>query len=84
MTTPDPTYKIPDPGNDPEWLEIWWDQENPGGRNWHLEAIKMPEAWDITTGGESVRVGVVDMGFKLDHIDIFLPPGNGFSANGDL
>ena len=42
----------------------------------------MPEAWDITTGGMSVRVGVAELGSDLEHPDIELPPGNCILPNG--
>jgi serine protease len=37
---------------------------------WHLDAIGMREAWDMTTGRSTNRVGVVDTGTLFDHEDL--------------
>lgn len=37
--------------NDPRYAE-----------QWHYPAIRLPEAWDLTTGSTSVRVAVIDTG----------------------
>ena len=37
---------------------------------WHLPQIYCPEAWDFTTGGEDVIVGIVDAGIKWNHPDL--------------
>lgn len=66
--------------NDPEY-----------GQQYHLELIRAPEAWDVTTGSRNVTIAVVDTGVDLDHPDlvgrIFRNtgeiPGNGIDDDGN-
>jgi subtilisin family serine protease len=37
---------------------------------WHYEMIRLPEAWDITTGSTAITVAVVDDGTRFDHWDL--------------
>ncbi|MDR9391392.1 MAG: S8 family peptidase [Trueperaceae bacterium] len=39
--------------NDPIYLD---------GRQWHYDAIGLPEAWDVTQGSDGINVGIVDSG----------------------
>lgn len=39
-------------------------------RQWYLEKIKAPEAWDKTFGNKTVIVAVVDTGIDVNHPDI--------------
>lgn len=62
--------------NDP-WKDtfqgIWgtdWNEENPGGLNWWLETIQAPSAWDYNNRFNSIKIGVVDNGFDIDHEDL--------------
>ncbi|MEY4141536.1 MAG: hypothetical protein RL110_907 [Bacteroidota bacterium] len=38
-----------------------------GAKNWHMKAINLEGAWDITMGDTSVIVAVIDDGFDLKH-----------------
>ncbi|HQW56616.1 MAG TPA: S8/S53 family peptidase [Saprospiraceae bacterium] len=46
-----------------------------GPSQWNMPIIKAPQAWEITTGGETesgdeIVVGVLDDGFLIDHPDL--------------
>lgn len=45
--------------NDPDWDLLWG-----------LEKIDMPNAWDVTTGSEEVKVAVIDSGIDYTHEDL--------------
>lgn len=40
------------------------------GDNWHLEQLKLSDAWDLTTGSSTVLVGVSDGGFDTLHDEL--------------
>jgi subtilisin family serine protease len=40
------------------------------GALWGLSSIAAPQAWDLTTGSNAVRVAVVDTGMEYDHPDL--------------
>lgn len=56
-------------------------------RLWGKEKIKMPQAWELSTGSREIVVGVVDSGIEADHEDlkdnIWKVPegGNGYPGN---
>lgn len=37
---------------------------------WYLNAIKAPQAWDVTRGSEKITVAIVDNGFNLKHPEL--------------
>jgi len=53
---------------------------------WNLTKIKMPDAWNITTGSSSVILSIIDSGIKYTHEDIdgnvWVNPGEDINDNG--
>jgi probable HAF family extracellular repeat protein len=62
---------IPD---DPYYLILipsdTWDENAPGGANWHLEYIKALSAWNTVTGDPTYKVGIIDVDFDINHEDL--------------
>ncbi len=47
-----------------------WDETNPGGSTWWLEAIDARNAWGYSTYFNPVKIGIVDSGFDTVHPDL--------------
>ena len=62
---------VPDttPSDDFGYSDVYkeWDEINPYGRNWWLEAIDARQAWDYSDYFSKINIGVVDSGFDTDH-----------------
>jgi subtilisin family serine protease len=39
-------------------------------KSWYLDAIRAPQAWDITRGSPKLTVAIVDIGFNLSHPEL--------------
>ena len=39
-------------------------------KNWYLQKIKAPEAWDVSRGSDKITVAIVDNGFNLSHPEL--------------
>jgi subtilisin family serine protease len=46
-----------------DWNGAAWDEGNPAGDNWNVEAIRALAAWDYAQELKSVNVGVIDSAF---------------------
>ncbi len=47
-----------------------WDDENPQGNNWHIEAIDARSAWGYKNLFSHIEIGVVDGGFDTEHEEL--------------
>ncbi len=47
-----------------------WDELNPEGNNWWLEAIDARQAWDYSDYLGKIKIGILDAGYDLDHPDL--------------
>ena len=66
--------------NDPEYDGTFqeWDVSNPDGKNWGLELIDAPGAWDHRDELSTVKVGVLDSFLDHDHEDLGIPADHCF------
>ncbi len=47
-----------------------WDELNPSGNNWWLEAINARQAWDYSDYFGKINIGVLDSGFETNHSEL--------------
>lgn len=47
-----------------------WDELNPQGSNWWLEAIQARQAWDYADYFNKINIGIVDSGFDTNHSEL--------------
>ena len=47
-----------------------WDEDNPSGHNWGLEATRAPSAWEYADYFTTINVGIVDDGVDREHEDL--------------
>ncbi|NMB19390.1 MAG: S8 family serine peptidase [Firmicutes bacterium] len=44
---------------------------DPGYRyQWHYNQIRLPQAWNVTTGERGIRISIIDSGVDADHPDL--------------
>lgn len=56
-----------DPFDEDDYTYPVWDELNPQGSNWWIEAIQARQAWDYSEYFGSIDIGIVDAGVQLDH-----------------
>lgn len=69
LTFKDETNATPNDIFDAE-EELIWDELNPDGSNWHLEAIDARQAWDYSEYFSKINIGIVDAGFNTEHPEL--------------
>ena len=47
-----------------------WNETNPKGDNWGLEALKIPSAWELKDSFNPVKIGIYDNCFDTEHEDL--------------
>ena len=47
-----------------------WDETNTSGDNYGHELVRLPSAWDFTTGSTNTKIAVVDTSFETTHPDL--------------
>lgn len=51
-----------------------WNVDNPAGRNWHLELMDVPGAWEVINNEvedfKSIKVGIIDSSIDYNHEDL--------------
>lgn len=64
-------YTPDDPFNDENgYWNSDWDDENPEGNNWHIEAIDARSAWGYSSLFSHISLGVIDGGFDTNHEEL--------------
>ncbi len=56
-----------DPFDEFDFTTPEWDELNPQGSNWWIEAIQARQAWDYSEYFSKINIGVIDAGFDIDH-----------------
>ncbi|OIK16322.1 hypothetical protein BIV60_04710 [Bacillus sp. MUM 116] len=59
-------------------------QEPDYSKQWYLNKIQMPKAWDITKGSPQIKVAVIDDGVQQDHPELkgkIISPYNAVTGN---
>ncbi len=62
-----PDFEPDDPFDEYEFTYPKWDELNPRGGNWWLEAIQARQAWDYSDYFSVINIGIVDSGFDTEH-----------------
>lgn len=68
--SPDYTPNDPFRNDDDLYTLNTWDEDDPSGNNWWLEAIDARGAWGYDCYFNDIKLGIVDSGFDIDHPDL--------------
>lgn len=52
------------------WGGATWDEDNPAGKNWNIEEINAPSAWDHIPRMSQTNIGIIDTMFFENHPDL--------------
>lgn len=63
-------YTPNDPFTDYDWYTEYWNEAEPSGNNWWLEATQTRAAWGYDSYFEDIDIGVVDGGFNELHEEL--------------
>lgn len=63
-------YTPNDPFTDYDWYTEYWNEAEPSGNNWWLEATQTRAAWGYDSYFEDINIGVVDGGFNELHEEL--------------
>lgn len=55
--------------NDTRWVNEW-DELNPDGENWGIEAIRAPYTWQYKEDMTPIKMGLIDCMFNTEHEDV--------------
>lgn len=59
-----------DPFDEFDFTMPEWDELNPQGSNWWLEAVQARQAWDYSYYFSKINIGIIDAGYDLDHPEV--------------
>ncbi len=59
-----------DPFDEFDFTTPEWDELNPQGSNWWLEAIQARQAWDYDDYFNNIDIGIIDAGFDVNHPEL--------------
>ena len=63
-------YTPNDPFTDYDWYTEYWNEAEPSGNNWWLEATDTRAAWGYNSYFEDIDIGIVDGGFNELHEEL--------------
>lgn len=65
-----PGVRYAQPNNSFKSLSVTYPNDELFPSQWHYPLIRLPQAWSVTTGSDSVRIAVIDSGVDKDHPEL--------------